>query len=412
MTARKPLKPPGRYMIAAGGTGGHLFPAQALAEELQARDAKVDLITDDRGHRYGDSFPANNVYEVPSATFSLGLRIKNLKGLIRNIRGVVAAQRILHRTQPEVLIGFGGYPTLPPLAAALLQGMPTLLHEQNAVMGRVNRLFAFFAKTIACGFPHIKNVGNRVNTKIRHTGNPVRDVVLERQKSAYAPPGDLDEFRILVVGGSQGAQVFSDVVPQAIADLPDNLRMQVKLVQQARVEDMERVRSTYAEIGFQAEIAPFFNRLPERIANAHLIIARAGASTVSELAIIGRPAILVPLPHALDNDQLHNASYFVNAGGGWLVDQSEFTADRLSGLLVKLRYSPNELAAAAAGAAELGKPDAVRALADLVEQLAAKRRGDTVSKEESEAMAWPAIGPGKTKSKTEEQSTTTDGSAP
>jgi UDP-N-acetylglucosamine--N-acetylmuramyl-(pentapeptide) pyrophosphoryl-undecaprenol N-acetylglucosamine transferase len=372
-------RPEPYVMIAAGGTGGHLFPAYALAQELQERNIRVDLITDDRGHRYGGTFPAARIFEIPAASLQLRFSLSVITGAWRIMRGIIKAQRVLHRNRPDILVGFGGYPSLPPLAAGLLQGIAICLHEQNAVMGRVNRLFAPFARGIASAFPKIRNVSDRVAAKIRVTGNPVRASVLELLKSPYQAPASPGKFNVVVFGGSQGARIFADVVPGAIADLPAGMRDQLKVTQQTRPEDLERVRAVYEKADIDAEIEPFFSHLPQRIADAHLVIARAGASTVSELSAIGRPAILVPLPHSLDNDQLHNAHHFVYSGGGWLIEQNDLSVERLNGLLVKLRYSPEELSAAAGGAAELGKPEAVVDLADLVLELARDKQRDGVS---------------------------------
>lgn len=379
-------------MLAAGGTGGHLFPAQALAQELARRAARVDLITDERGHRYGSTFPATHIYEVPSASLSLSLSPRNFIGAWRIMRGIVRAQRILQQTRPEVIIGFGGYPSLPPLAAAVLEGIPILIHEQNAVLGRVNRLLARFAATVATGFPELKNASDRVAAKTRCTGNPVRDEVLALKHAAYDPPKVKGDVRLLVFGGSQGAKVFADIVPAAVLEAPASFRKRLKIAQQCRIEDMARVREAYAQAGVDAEIAPFFNSLPQRMANAHLVIARSGASTVGELSMIGRPAILVPLPHAIDNDQLHNARHFVLAGGGWLVEQRDFTPDQLSALLFTLCYSPEDLASAAQAAAALARDDAVTGLADIVEKLARGRSDDAHTEHQRKTSAWPEIG--------------------
>lgn len=399
MVVAKTANMPAHFMIAAGGTGGHMFPAHALAQELERRGARVDLITDDRGHRYGSTFPATQVYEVPAATLSLRPSFKNIMGLFKIIRGTLKAQRILHQVQPIVLISFGGYPTLPPLAGCLLEGIPSLLHEQNAVMGRANKLFARFSMAIATGFPKLKGVSDRIEAKITFVGNPVREEVRELANAPYSPPASDGVFNLLIFGGSQGARVFSEIVPSAIADLPDSLRKNVKITQQCRVEDMEQVREVYAQAGIDAEISPFFNRLPQRISEAHLVIGRAGASTVSELAVIGRPAILVPLPNSLDGDQLYNARHFVDSGGGWLLDQRDLSVERLTALLIRLRYSAEELKAAADGAAAIGKPDAVLALADLAEDLALKLQDDEANARERKEAAWPMIEDDKQKPK-------------
>ena len=359
----------GPVVIAAGGTGGHLFPGQSLAQELRRRGRSIVLMTDERVQHFDRLFPGADIYAVPSATPTN----RGLVGLVQSapaiVSGIAQAFGILGRIEPSVVIGFGGYPTLPPLAAAILRGIPTCVHEQNAVLGRVNRLVAPFVQAIASTFAEPKFLKPRDAGKLVVTGNPVRDAVIEQAASPYAVPDDAGTIHLLVFGGSQGARVFSDVVPGALALLPAALKARLEIVQQARPEDLDRVRSAYDRAGIRAVLDSFFDDMPARIAKAHLVIGRSGASTVSELAVIGRPSILVPLPHSLDNDQKANARKFEEAGAAWMIEQKDFTEAALGEKLAALFAAPSALATAAAAALAQGQPRAVRRLADLVEML-------------------------------------------
>jgi len=361
-------------MLAAGGTGGHLFPAFALAEELKRRGIAVDLMTDMRGDRYGAGFPARAIYQVPSATLASRAPGDIAKTVFALARGTKAAFAILKHAEPDAVIGFGGYPTLPPLIAARLRGIPTAVHEQNAVLGRANKLLAKRVTAIATSFEKTKYLEGRVAQKAVLTGNPVRQAVLDAAALGYEAPTADGVVRILIFGGSQGARFFSESVPLALFALSDGVRNRLRVVQQAREEDMEQVREAYVEAGISAEIAPFFADLPARMAAAHLVIGRAGASTVAELTVIGRPSILVPLPHALDNDQLNNARRLAESGGGWCIEQRNLSPERLADELEKLLQAPDTLAAAAKAAKTAGRADAVRRLADFALALAAERR--------------------------------------
>lgn len=365
--------PSGPIVIAAGGTGGHLFPGQALAQELRRRGRKIVLMTDERVQRFDKLFPEADIFEVPSATPSGGGVIGMVKAAPSIIAGIARSIAVLQRVKPAALIGFGGYPTLPPVAAAILRGVPSCVHEQNAVLGRVNRLVSPHVHAIASTFEAPKFLKSRDASKLVLTGNPVRDVVIAQADRSYETPQIGGLFHLLVFGGSQGARVMSDVVPGALALLPQELRGRLRVVQQARPEDIERVRGIYDEAGIAVELASFFDDMPERIAASHLVIGRSGASTVSELSVIGRPAILVPLPHSLDNDQKANAEKFGASGAGWMIEQKDFTEEMLSSRLQMLFNNPGELVAAAQAAKKMGQPQAVRALADLVEALG---RGD------------------------------------
>lgn len=360
----------GPVLLAAGGTGGHLFPAQALAHALQARGVPVELVTDARALRYGGDFPAARVHSVPSATPSGG-GVAKIKAAATLGRGVVASVALLRRVMPRAIVGFGGYPTVPPVLAAALLRVPSVLHEQNAVMGRANRLLARGVDRIATGFPLAK-ADPRVLAKAVVTGNPVRPAVLA---AADAGPRASDgKLHVLVTGGSQGARVFADVVPAAMERLGNDERARIVLVQQARDDDLDRTRLAYAQLGQPVDLAPFFGDLPERIAAADLVIARAGASTVSELAVIGRPAVLVPYPHALDDDQAANAAELARTGAADVVKQADFTPDWLAGRLREALADPARLTGRAAAAKSAGIRDAADRLADLVLGLVRKGR--------------------------------------
>ncbi len=352
-------------LLAAGGTGGHLFPAEALSAALGRRGAAVHLATDERAARYGENFPAEAIHVVPSATFGRRNPVALAKAATRLAYGFAKAYLLLGRIRPAVAVGFGGYPTLPPMLAAGVRGIPTVIHDANAVMGRANRLLSGRVGAIATSFPGVLDRDPELAAKATVTGNPLRPAVMAAaaQGYAYEPAG---RFSILVFGGSQGARVMAQVVPPAIELLPVALRAQLSIVQQAREEDLERVRQAYGRIAVAAEVAPFFSDLPRRMADARLVVSRSGAGTVAELAAIGRPSILVPLPHALDQDQLANASVLGTAGGAILLPQSAFTPERLAREIATLAAQPARLAAMAAGAKAVGRIDAAERLADLV----------------------------------------------
>ncbi|HXG79147.1 MAG TPA: undecaprenyldiphospho-muramoylpentapeptide beta-N-acetylglucosaminyltransferase [Methyloceanibacter sp.] len=361
-------------LLAAGGTGGHLFPAAALAQELRRRGYEVELATDIRAEKYGVEFPARAIHRIPSATLASRNPVDVCKTFSRLGKGYFDALRLLREVNPRAVIGFGGYPTLPPLIAARTLRIPTGIHEQNAVMGRANRLLARLVDRVALSFPTTKRLHAGAAAKSRVTGTPVRDAVLAYRDVAYVTPEPASRLLLLVFGGSQGAHFFAEVVPQALSLLPSPFRWRLTVVQQAREEDLAALRESYKEAGIAAHLAAFFRDLPERIANSHLVIARAGASTVAELMAIGRPCILVPLPHALDNDQLENATRLAEGGGGWCIKQNELTPERLAAELEGLFTAPERLADAAAKAKAMATTDAVTKLADLAEELA--RSGD------------------------------------
>jgi UDP-N-acetylglucosamine--N-acetylmuramyl-(pentapeptide) pyrophosphoryl-undecaprenol N-acetylglucosamine transferase len=364
------MKSPKCVVLAAGGTGGHLFPAFALAEELGRRGYIVDLMTDMRGDRYGTGFPARHVHQVPAATLAKRSPLALARTTTTLMRGILEARRILRSVQPVAVAGFGGYPTFPPLFAARQLGIPTLLHEQNAVLGRANRMLAGRVDRIATSFEHTKLLSPAHNDKVRFTGNPVRDAVITAAAQPYPALDSHGPVCLLVFGGSQGARFFSDALPPAIGRLPSGLRQRLFITQQAREEDVGRVSSAYDKLATRAEVSPFFKDLPQRMASSHLIVARAGASTIAELTAIGRPAILVPLPHSLDNDQLQNATSLAESGGAWCIEQKALDPERLAVELSRLIADPARLQEAAKAAKSQGHVDAVVRLADLVEDCA------------------------------------------
>ena len=360
-----------RFMLMAGGTGGHLFPAMALAQELRRRGHAVELMTDHRVDSYGGDFPAEAVHIVPSATPSLRNPIKFVAGGLTILRGVFVAWRLLAKARPDCVIGFGGYPTFPPFLAANLLGIPGILHEQNAVMGRANRALARFADMLALSFGQTKFADGRGLDQVL-TGNPVRDRVRTAAGVPYPELGPGSPLRIVVFGGSQGAKAISDIVPAALAGLDEALQRRLLVVQQCRAEDLDRVAEVYRQAKINVELATFFTDLPERMAQAHLVIGRSGASTIAELTVLGRPAILVPLPGALDADQKHNAMVMAEAGAGWVLEQATLSPQSLGTALTQLLSTPATLNQAAAAARSLGQPRAVEKLADLAEMLSGK----------------------------------------
>jgi UDP-N-acetylglucosamine--N-acetylmuramyl-(pentapeptide) pyrophosphoryl-undecaprenol N-acetylglucosamine transferase len=372
----------GTILLAAGGTGGHLFPAEALAHELNARGWSVHLATDGRAERFAGSFPAAEIHPITSSTIGSRNPFALAGALLKIWRGVRETSAVITRIKPAAVIGFGGYPTLPPLYAATRRNLPTLIHEQNAVMGRANKALASRVRAIAGGF--LEGGTSGTAAKIVTTGNPVRPAVLEASKQPYPLLAVGEKFRFLVFGGSQGAQFFSDAIPAAIAKLSPEQRSRLTVTQQARAEDVEKVKQAYAELGVPVEVSPFFTDMAKRIADAHLVMSRSGASTVSEIAVIGRPALFVPYPYALDHDQAANAAALAASGGAEVHPQSTLSPERIAELLGRLMSDPARLTGMAAAAKSAGKPDAARLLADLAEAIAA---GKTVSEFKQGARA-------------------------
>ncbi len=357
-------------LLAAGGTGGHVFPAEAVAAELLARGHRLALVTDRRGAAMGGALgqlPTHPVRAGGIAGLGAGRRILAVGELAW---GTAQAFRLIRRLRPGVVAGFGGYASVPPVAAALLARRPTLIHEQNAVLGRANRLFAGHVDRVALSLERSTGLSAAARARAVHTGMPVRPAVAAVRDAPYPEPDMEGPLRLLVVGGSQGARVFSDVIPAAVGRLRPDLRRRLHVVQQARPEDVDRTRAAYEEAGVAADTRPFIDDLPDRLAAAHLVIGRAGASTLAEVTTVGRPAILVPFPYAADDHQRANAQALDEAGGGWLLPQDTFTADTLAGRLQDLLDMPTSLTKAAACARAVGRPDAARALADHITALA------------------------------------------
>ena len=361
-------KPP-YLLIAAGGTGGHMFPAQALAEAMIARGWRVKLSTDARGARYAGGFPAEvQVVVSDSGTFARGGVLAKLAVPFRIVGGVLGATVKMLIDRPSVVVGFGGYPTIPALSAAFLTRRPRMIHEQNGVLGRVNKLFARRVALVACGtWPTALPEGVRGE----HTGNPVRAAVLERAGAGYIAPGDYP-MSLVVIGGSQGARILSDVVPAAVAALPDDIRRYLRVAQQARPEDLDRVVAAYETAGIMAEVAPFFTDIPRRLSEAQLVISRSGASSVADISVIGRPSILVPFAAATDDHQSANARGLVEAGAAVLIPEKLLDAATLADHMATVLGHPRGAEQMARAALGQGRPDATERLVALVEGLVRK----------------------------------------
>ena len=357
-----------QFVLAAGGTGGHMVPAAALATELSKRGHKVDLISDKRGVRFPGLFDGIETHILPAGRIQGGPM-----GWYRAGRAMLAGRgmaiKLFEEIKPAAVIGFGGYPALPALLGAFNRGIPTAVHEQNAVLGRVNRLVAGKVDAIATSYGTVARLAAKYRGKAHLTGNPVREDVLALRDKPYPLLEEDSIFRVLVTGGSQGASVLSQVVPDGLALLPVNFRRRLQVTHQARVEDIDKARAKYAELQIAADLATYLPDLPEHLAWAHLVIARAGASTIAELTAAGRPAILVPLPSATDDHQTDNAREIAEAGGARVIAQSQFTPVELAKQMQKLGLDVTALQNAAARAKSCGHPDAARDLADLVESL-------------------------------------------
>jgi UDP-N-acetylglucosamine--N-acetylmuramyl-(pentapeptide) pyrophosphoryl-undecaprenol N-acetylglucosamine transferase len=358
---------PRPVVLATGGTGGHVFPAEALAGELEARGVPFALVTDSRGRQWQGALARRPIHYVHSAS-PTGSPVRRVLALLSLARGLVDAWRALGRIHPSAVVGFGGYASVPTMIAARLRRLPAVLHEQNAVLGKANRLVQGGAARVATSFSPTRHIGES-DGRARLVGNPVREPVRALRGSPYRPPGDGRIIDLVVFGGSQGAASFGKVVPEALLSLPAATRRRLRVVQQCRPEDLAAVRERYAKAGMVVELAPFFADLPQRIAAAHLVIGRAGASTVAELATIGRPAILVPYPYAADDHQTANARAFEAFGACIVVAHVDFTAETLASHLSALFGAPQRLADMAAAAHAAGRPDAAARLADVVGDL-------------------------------------------
>ncbi|WP_102223504.1 UDP-N-acetylglucosamine--N-acetylmuramyl-(pentapeptide) pyrophosphoryl-undecaprenol N-acetylglucosamine transferase [Acidimangrovimonas sediminis] len=359
-------KPP-LLLIAAGGTGGHMFPAQALAEAMVRKGWRVRLSTDARGARYTGGFPhVVEVREVPSATFARGGKLAKLMVPFRIAGGVLKAAAEMLADRPKVVVGFGGYPTIPALSAAWILRVPRMIHEQNGILGRVNEIFARHVDAVACGtWP------TRLPKGVEgvHTGNPVRGAVLERAGAAYISPGDYP-MSVVVIGGSQGARILSDVLPEAVSYLPEPLQANLRIAHQAREEDVERVIAAYHAAGVRAEVKPFFQDVPRRFSEAQLIISRSGASSVADISIIGRPSILIPFAAAAGDHQTANARGLVEAQAAILIPERALDPEALAGQMAAILTQPKAAEMMARGALGYARPDATARLVEMVEGLA------------------------------------------
>lgn len=358
-------------VVAAGGTGGHMFPAEALARELAGRGWRIVLATDRRGEQYATAFPAEERLALDAATGSgpLGLA----KAGLAIGRGVLQARSAFWRLDVAVAVGFGGYPSAPALLAAISQGRPALLHEQNAVLGRTNRLLAPRVKALASSFPVLERVPAGVTGKVRLVGNPVRPDIRALYDRPYVAPAADGPIRLVVTGGSQGARILSEIVPRAMAVLPDTVRARLRVQQQSRPETLEAAQVIYREAGIQAEVAPFFDDMAARLSAAHLVIGRAGASTCSELAVSALPSVLIPLKIAMDDHQRFNARGLVDAGAAEMVLEDDLSIATMTAVLGRILADPARLSAMSAGARSVALPDASARLADLVEATAGVR---------------------------------------
>ncbi len=344
-------------LLCAGGTGGHVFPARALAEELLARGYRVAFATDTRGMKYLEGM--ENVHIISAGPYRAGLRGK-ITFAASLLRGYIQTHRLISLLKPSVAVGFGGYPCAPPMFAAQHRLIPTILHEQNAVLGLALKILAPLASKIALSFPMRDKGHCRKETIV--TGNPVRADIINLRDQEF--PKIEDELNILIFGGSLGASSFAEIIPHAIIKLAIDLKVKLKIVHQARESDIRKVTKAYSDAGLDAEVKPFFDNIPERIEIAHLMICRAGASTVAETTCAGRPAVYIPYPWHKDQQQLHNARHVVESGGGWVIEEKDMTSDSLYQLLKNI--VPDKLEGAAAYARSLGQPDAAGKLADLV----------------------------------------------
>jgi UDP-N-acetylglucosamine--N-acetylmuramyl-(pentapeptide) pyrophosphoryl-undecaprenol N-acetylglucosamine transferase len=357
-------------LLAAGGTGGHLFPAEALGVELIRRGFRVRLVTDARALKYSGLFTKDMIDVVASETARGRNPIQLAHAGFTLAAGTLSAFNLMRRLKPAAIVGFGGYPTLPPLIAARLAGVPGIIHEANAVLGRANRFLSGRVRAIATSLPGVLNRDPALAGKTTTVGTPMRPAVLAAASVPYVAPEPGGPLRLLVVGGSQGARIMADIVPGAIERLEPALWTRLILTQQVREEDMTRVRAVYDRLKINAELAPFFTDLPARLAANHLIVSRSGAGTVAELAAIGRPSILVPLPGSIDQDQFANAGVLAEVNGALRISQAEFSSDRLAAEISALAAEPQRLAAMAAAARGAGRLDAAERLADLVIKVA------------------------------------------
>ena len=355
-----------RILLAAGGTGGHMFPAQALAEHLQKAGWEIALMTDGRGHKHAGNIPTDHIIEVEAASLSpkalLRRPVHTINGAFKLLRGIKTAKRFIKDWQPNIVVGFGGYPAFPAIKAAQSLGIPTILHEQNAVLGRVNRVFAAKADLVVSGFDVLQK--KPAKTKWKALGNPLRAAIIKASGRIYQKPQD--QINLLIVGGSLGARLLSETVPQAVALLPTDLRARLNVVQQTRPESLEMAENIYREAEVTATCAPFFADIETHLAKAHFVIARAGASSVSEIAAMALPSLLVPLRIAMDDHQSINALPLKNLGAAHILPESEFTPQRVKSILMETLNDSSWLETASRAAHSAAKPTATTDLAECV----------------------------------------------
>ncbi len=356
------------FVLAAGGTGGHMVPAHALAAELRSRGHGVLLISDERGARFPGLFDGVPIHILPAGRLGGG-PIAWLKAIRSVLAGRAEAKRLYRENRPDAVIGFGGYPAFPALLAASSLDIPTLLHEQNAVIGRVNRLLAGDAAAIGVAYDEVDRLKPRHRDKAVVIGNPVREEIARLGELPFPPFDEVAPLKILVTGGSQGASILGRIVPEGLGLLAPALRRRLQIVQQCRPEDIERVRGRYAELGIPAELLTYIEDMPTKLADAHLVIGRAGASTIAELSAAGRPAVLIPYAAATDDHQTANAREMVKAGGARAIQEAAFTAAVLARQIEAMAADPRALDNAAARALTVGRPHAARDLADLAERI-------------------------------------------
>jgi UDP-N-acetylglucosamine--N-acetylmuramyl-(pentapeptide) pyrophosphoryl-undecaprenol N-acetylglucosamine transferase len=357
-------------VVAAGGTGGHLFPAQALAEALIARGWSIVLASDERVATLAQDFPAEQRIGLSARTFRRGDPIGMVRAGFAVMQGAAQARAAYRQVGPNVVVGFGGYPSAPALVGAIMERRPTVIHEQNAVMGRANRMLAPHVRTVACAFPTLQKAPAKVAGAAVVVGNPVRPPIRALADHPYVPPEPNGPVRLLVTGGSQGARLLSELVPEAVKLLPEGLRQRLAVAQQTRPESMNFARRAYRDANVEAEIAPFFRDIASRLRDAHLVIGRAGAGSVCEFAVAGKPSILVPLAIALDDDQGQNARLLADVGAAEVARENQLTVESLAKALEKLLGNPTRLARMAQAAREAAIPDAAERLADVVEETA------------------------------------------
>ncbi len=371
-------------ILAAGGTGGHMFPADALAAVLKDKGCRLMLVTDRRGGELGGALGDMETHRIMAGGIAGKSFFRRMLSAIKLGIGTFQGRKLLKWTKPDAVIGFGGYASVPTMWGSSLGGYKTALHEQNAVLGRANRILAPYVGRIALSFEEVSGLPEGTDERVCQTGMPVRPSVIALRETPYPALRDGGPFNLFIFGGSQGASVFSDVVPEAVRLLDGSVTSRLSIVQQCRAEDMDRVEAAYGEINVKAELSPFFTDLPERLAAAHLVIGRAGASTIAELTCIGRPAILVPYAHAADDHQSFNAHALDEAGGGWLMPEDAFTPESLSARLAELVAIPATLEKAACAARAAGRPDAAERLAEMVLGLLEEEDGEKENEENEE----------------------------